>query len=86
MRKMLLALCLAGMVFVLPLRAQAAQIAVIDLQEVLQDSNPGEKAMQQLQDYQKDMRSDLEQKKKSLDQLKQELQQQSMMQIGRAHV
>ena len=79
MRRILMAACLVGLVFVLPFRAQAAQIAVIDLQEVLQDSNPGNKAMQQLQDYQKDMRSELEQKKKSLDRLKQELQQQSMM-------
>jgi outer membrane protein len=63
----------------MPIQGLAAQIAVIDLQKVLHESNPGKKAMQTLQEYQKDVRSELREKKKSLDNLKQEIQQQSMM-------
>ena len=79
MRKTLLLSCLLGMLLALPFQAQAARIAVIDLQAVLQESNPGKTAMEKLKSYQQDVRSDLQEQKQSLDQLKKELQQQSMM-------
>ena len=79
MRRTLILTCMLGVLLALPLQALSAQVAVIDLQAVLQESNPGETAMEKLRNYQQDVRSDLKEQKQSLDQLKKELQQQSMM-------
>lgn len=79
MKRIILGTCLLCFIVTLPIQALAAQIAVIDLQAILQKSNPGKKAMQILQEYQQNISSDLKEKKKSLDKLKQEFQQQRMM-------
>lgn len=79
MKKILKSTLFLGFIALLPLQVWAAEIAVIDLQAILQKSDPGKKAMQELQNYQKGLRSELKQEKRSLDELKKELQQQSMM-------
>lgn len=79
MKKIISATLFFGLIALLPFQVGAAEIAVIDLQAILQKSDPGKKAMQELKNYQKGLRSELEQEKRSLDQLKKELQQQSMM-------
>ena len=79
MRHAILITCILGLLLAVPFKAQAEKIAVIDLQEILQKSNPGKKAMQELQEYQKEIGSQLQEKKKSLDSLKKDLQQQSLM-------
>lgn len=79
MRHVILITCILGLFLAVPFKVQAEKIAVIDLQEILQKSNPGKKAIQELQEYQKDIRSELKKKKKSLDSLKKDLQQQSLM-------
>jgi outer membrane protein len=79
MKKIISAALFLGFIALLPFQVGAADIAVIDLQAILQQSDPGKKAMQELQNYQKGLRSELKQEKRSLDQLRKELQQQSMM-------
>jgi len=79
MKKIILTTSLLFFFLALPAQVLAAQIAVIDLQAVLQESDPGKEAMQMLKEYQEDLSSELKEKKKSLDKLKQEIQQQSMM-------
>jgi len=79
MQRIILATCVLGLMLSLPVQSLAAEIAVVDLQTVLQDSNPGKQYMKILKEYQQDISSKLKQKKQSLDKLKQELEQQSMM-------
>ena len=79
MRQAILITCILGLFLVVPFKAQAEKIAVIDLQEILQKSTPGKNAMQELKEYQKEIGSKLQKKKKSLDSLKKDLQQQSLM-------
>ena len=79
MQRIILATCVFGLLFGLPAHSLAAQIAVVDLQVVFQKSNPGKESSQILQEYQQNLRSDLQEKKQSLDNLKQKIQQESMM-------
>ncbi|MCF8029433.1 MAG: OmpH family outer membrane protein [Desulfohalobiaceae bacterium] len=79
MRQAILITCVLVLFLAVPFKAQAEKIAVIDLQKILQKSNPGEEAMQELQEYQKKIGAKLQEKKKSLDKLKKDLQQQSLM-------
>lgn len=79
MKRIIAAVWIIGILVMFPFQVYAADIAVIDLQAILQESDPGQKAMQELKKYQQQLRSDLQQQKQSLDQLKKELQQQSMM-------
>lgn len=79
MKRIISATCVLCFMVAFPVQVWAAQIAVIDLQAVLQKSEPGKKAMQMIQDYQKEIGSELKKKKQSLDKLKQEIQEQSMM-------
>jgi len=79
MQRIILATCVLGLMLSLPVQSLAAEIAVVDLQVVFQKSNPGKESNQILQEYQQNLRSDLQQKKQSLDELRQKMQQQSMM-------
>ena len=77
-RVIMAALCL----FVLlagPVMAADLKIAVVDLQEVLEKSDPGQKALSQLRDDFKGMKEELDEKKSEVDQLRQQIQKQSLV-------
>ena len=77
-RVIMAALCL----FVLlagPVMAADLKIAVVDLQTVLEKSDPGQKALTQLRDDFKGMKEELDEKKSEVDQLRQQIQKQSLV-------
>jgi outer membrane protein len=59
--------------------AADTKIGFVDMKAVIAKSEPGAKAMEQLKSQFKDMKDNLDTQKKSLDTLRDELQQQSMM-------
>jgi outer membrane protein len=59
--------------------AQTQKIGVCNMTEVFQKSVPGEKAMSQLQNKYKGMKEELETKKKNLEEMRQDMQKQSMV-------
>jgi outer membrane protein len=65
----------------LPLLAQAQElkVGVVDLQYVLENSEPGQKAIEQLEQEFKGLQQKLEQRKSELDSLRQEMQKQSLV-------
>jgi len=68
------------LVFCMSLTAAAdTKIGFVDMKAVIAKSEPGAKAMEQLKSQFKDMKDNLDTQKKSLDTLRDELQQQSMM-------
>ncbi len=62
-----------------PALAADLKIAVVDLQEVLEKSDPGQKAISQLQDDFKGMKEELDEKKSTVDELRQQIQKQSLV-------
>lgn len=62
-----------------PALAADLKIAVVDLQEVLEKSDPGQKAISQLQDDFKGMKEELDEKKSKVDELRQQIQKQSLV-------
>ncbi|MDZ7758714.1 MAG: OmpH family outer membrane protein [Desulfovermiculus sp.] len=60
------------------IQAQDIKIGVVDLQTVMEKSEPGQKAIKQLQSEFEEMKSELDTKKAAIDQLRQELQKQSL--------
>jgi outer membrane protein len=59
--------------------AQDLKVGVVDLQKVLEQSEPGQKALSHLKDRFEGMKSKLETKKQELDQLRQQIQKQSLV-------
>lgn len=59
--------------------ARDIKVGVVDLQRVLEKSDPGKKALSRLKDKFDGMKSELESKKKELDQLRQQMQKQSLV-------
>ena len=62
-----------------PALAADLKIAVVDLQEVLEKSDPGQKAISQLKDDFKGMKEELDEKKSTVDELRQQIQKQSLV-------
>jgi outer membrane protein len=62
-----------------PVLAADLKIAVIDLQQVLEKSEPGQEAIAQLQDDFKGMKEELDEKKSKVDQLREQIQKQSLV-------
>lgn len=62
-----------------PCLAQDLKIGVINLQEVLEKSDPGQKAIKKLEEDFSKMKEDLDKKKKAVEDLKQEIQKQSLV-------
>ena len=73
-----LVLCLV-VVFPALIQAQDIKLGVVDLQAVMEKSEPGQKAIKQLQSEFEEMKSELDKKKAAIDQLRQELQKQSLV-------
>lgn len=59
--------------------AKDMKVAVIDLQEVLQKCEPGQEAMEDLEEEYKSMQSRLEKKKSAIDQLREEMEKQALV-------
>ncbi|MGM0645813.1 MAG: OmpH family outer membrane protein [Thermodesulfobacteriota bacterium] len=59
--------------------ASDLKIGIVDMQKIVEKSDPGEKAMEQLKDELNDMQSKLETKKSELDELNEALEKQSVM-------
>ncbi len=79
MQRMIL-MALAFFVFLTgPAMAADLKIAVVDLQEVLEKSDPGQKALSQLRDDFKGMKEELDEQKSEVDQLRQQIQKQSLV-------
>ncbi len=72
-------LCLCLLSLSAPVLAQDIKIGVIDLQDVLEKSDPGQKAIEELKGEFKGVKTQLDKKKQAIDQLKQEIQKQSLM-------
>jgi outer membrane protein len=62
-----------------PVMAADMKIAVVDLQEVLEKSEPGQEAIAQLQKDFKGMKKELDEKKSKVDQLREQIQKQSLV-------
>lgn len=76
----LLCFVLLGL-FLLPSLAQAQDIkvGVVDLQKIMEKSEPGQKAIEELQSEFKEKKSELDSRKAAIDQMRGELQKQSMV-------
>ncbi|WP_051564266.1 OmpH family outer membrane protein [Desulfovermiculus halophilus] len=75
-----LLLVLCGLIFWPSLApAQDVKLGVVDLQAVMEKSEPGQKAIQQLKSEFTDMKSELDKKKAAIDKLRQEMQNQSLV-------
>lgn len=61
------------------LQAKDMKLGVVDLQEVMEKSEPGQKAIKQLQSEFTEMKSELDKKKAAIDKLRQEMQKQSLV-------
>jgi outer membrane protein len=61
------------------IQAEDIKLGVVDLQEVMEKSEPGQKAIKQLQSEFTEMKSELDKKKAAIDKLRQELQKQSLV-------
>jgi outer membrane protein len=72
-------LCLCLCFLSAPALAKDVKIGVIDLQDVLEKSDPGQKAIDELKGEFKDVKSKLDKKKQAIDELKQQIQKQSLM-------
>jgi outer membrane protein len=72
-------LCLCLWCISAPALAKDVKIGVIDLQDVLEKSDPGQKAIDELKGEFKDVKSKLDKKKQAIDELKQQIQKQSLM-------
>lgn len=59
--------------------AKDMKVAVVDLQEVLQKCEPGQKAIEDLEEEYKSMQSRLEKKKTAIDQLREEMEKQALV-------
>ncbi len=55
------------------------KLGIVEVQRVIEESDPGEKVMGELTVHFEDMRADLEQERAQVEQLRQELEQQSMV-------
>ena len=76
----LLGIVLCGLlVFPALAQAQDMKLGVVDLQQVMEKSEPGQKAIKQLQSEFTEMKDELDKKKAAIDQLRQELQKQSLV-------
>jgi outer membrane protein len=62
-----------------PVLAADLKVAVVDLQQVLEKSEPGQKAISQLQEDFKGMKEELDEKKSKVDQLREQIQKQSLV-------
>lgn len=76
----LLCFALLGL-FLLPnlALAQDTKVGVVDLQKIMEKSEPGQKAIQELQSEFTEKKSELDSKKAAIDELRSELQKQSMV-------
>ena len=73
-----LILCIVAVCPALTL-AQDIKLGVVDLQAVMEKSEPGQKAIKQLQSEFEEMKSELDKKKAAIDKLRQEMQKQSLV-------
>lgn len=71
--------CLMALVSVSPVTAQELKIGVVDMQEAMEKSEPGQEALSQLEEEFKKLKTKLEEEKSELDTMRQEIQKQSMM-------
>lgn len=69
-----LLICLPGLVF-----AQDVKIGVVNLQKVLEKSDPGQKALKKLEGEYEKMKSELDSKKQAIDKMRQKIQEESMI-------
>ena len=75
-----LGLVLCGLLLCASLaQAQDNKLAVVDLQAVMEKSEPGQKAIKQLQSEFTEMKDELDKKKAAIQQLRQEMQKQSLV-------
>ncbi len=69
-----LLLCLPGLAL-----SQDLKIGVVDLQKVLEESEPGKKALKKLEKQYEEMKSELDSKKQAIDKMRQKIQEQSLV-------
>lgn len=62
-----------------PALAQDIKIGVVDLQKIMEKSEPGQKAIEELQSEFTEKKSELDSRKAAIDELRSELQKQSMV-------
>lgn len=87
MKKKILVLALAALFLISsPAWCQQLKIGIVDLQQVLEQSEPGKQAMEKLEKDFQDMKSKLDKKKSMLDKMREEIQKQSMMLSEEAQV
>ncbi len=71
---LVMVLCLPSLVM-----AKDIKLGVVDLQTVMEKSEPGQKAIEQLQSEFKELKGELDKKKAAIDKLRQEMQNQSLV-------
>jgi len=59
--------------------SQDIKIGVVNLQKVLEESEPGQKALKKLESEYEEMRSELDSKKQAIDQMRKKIQEQSLV-------
>ncbi|MGM0423304.1 MAG: OmpH family outer membrane protein [Thermodesulfobacteriota bacterium] len=78
MRKILICTMIM-LLFPVLLQAQELKVGVVDLQHVLEESKPGKKAIQNLEQEFQGLQQRLDQRKSELDELREEMQKQSLV-------
>ena len=79
MYKKILLLLLAMLLFAAPLGAASLKVGVVDMKEIIEKSEPGQKALEELSGEFEGMKEKLEEKKAELQDMREELQKQSLV-------
>ncbi|MCF8039538.1 MAG: OmpH family outer membrane protein [Desulfohalobiaceae bacterium] len=79
MRKIVFFSLVIVLFFALPVLAKDLKIGVVDVQEVMEKSKPGEAALSKLKASFDEMKAELDSRKEDVDKLRQEIQKQSLV-------